>query len=115
MTAPFVAAVPPRPDTLWPPKHQLVDVTVHGQRSDDSGETPACQLASITSSDADNGAGDGDTGGRLSSITGPFSAKLRAERSGGRERCYGLPVQCWTARETSAPEYGAVVVPKNGN
>ena len=87
VTAPFVAAVTATPDSLWPPKHQLVDVSVNVTASDDSNEPPSCQIAGITSSDPDSGTGDGDTSGDAV-ITGAFSAKLRAERSGGRERVY---------------------------
>ena len=71
VTAPFVAAVTATPDSLWPPKHQLVDVSVKVTASDDSNEPPSCQIAGITSSDPDNGTGDGDTSGD-SVITGRF-------------------------------------------
>ncbi len=114
VTPPLVSALSATPASLWPPKHQLVTVAVHVSASDDSGETPACRLASVTSSDPDNGAGDGDTSGDIA-ITGPFSAKLRAERSGGRERIYTLTVQCQDGTGNVATNTTKVVVPKNGN
>jgi probable HAF family extracellular repeat protein len=114
VTAPIVSAVSATPGTLWPPKHQLVAVTVQVSASDDSGETPACRLASVTSSDPDNGAGDGDTSGDIV-ITGAFSAKLRAERSGGRERIYTLAVQCQDGAGNVGTNTTQVMVPKNGN
>jgi probable HAF family extracellular repeat protein len=111
-TAPFVASVTATPDSLWPPKHQLVDVSVKVTASDDSNEPPSCQIAGITSSDPDNGTGDGDTPGD-SAITGPFSAKLRAERSGGGERVYQITVQCTDAAGNVGTGVGTVSVPKN--
>ena len=113
VTAPFVASVTATPDTLWPPKHQLVDVTVNVSASDDSSESPSCQIASITSSDPDNGTGDGDTAAD-SVITGPFTAKLRAERSGNRERLYRITAQCTDAAGNVGTGVGTVRVPKNG-
>jgi probable HAF family extracellular repeat protein len=112
VTAPFVAAVVATPDSLWPPKHQLVDVSVTASATDDSNESPSCQIAGITSSDPDNGTGDGDTAGD-SVITGPLTAKLRAERSGGRERVYWITVQCSDAAGNVGTSSGKVVVPKN--
>ena len=100
------------PDSLWPPKHQLVDVSVKVTASDDSNESPSCQIAGITSSDPDNGTGDGDTPGD-SVITGPFTAKLRAERSGGSERVYQIMVQCTDAAGNVGTGVGTVRVPKN--
>jgi probable HAF family extracellular repeat protein len=113
VTAPLVTAVSATPDTLWPPKHQLVAVAVHVIASDDSGAPPACRLADVASSDPDNGAGDGDTSGDIV-ITGPFSAKLRAERSGGRQRVYTIAVQCEDGAGNVGTGTTEVVVPKNG-
>ncbi len=111
VTAPFVAAVTATPDSLWPPKHQLVDVSVNVTASDDSNEPPSCQIAGITSSDPDSGTGDGDTSGDAV-ITGAFSAKLRAERSGGRERVYWITVQCTDGAGNVGTGIGSVKVGK---
>jgi probable HAF family extracellular repeat protein len=112
VTAPFVASVTATPDSLWPAKHQLVDVSVKVSATDDSNEPPACQIAGITSSDPDNGTGDGDAANDFV-VTGPLTAKLRAERSGGRERTYGITVQCADAAGNVGTGVGTVVVPNN--
>jgi hypothetical protein len=80
--------------------------------SDDSNEPPSCQIAGITSSDPDDGTGDGDTPGDIA-ITGTLTAKLRAERSGGRERVYQITVQCTDAAGNVGTGVGTVNVPKN--
>jgi probable HAF family extracellular repeat protein len=112
VTAPLIASVTATPDSLWPPKHQMVDVSVNVAASDDSNERPSCQIAGITSSDPDDGTGDGDTPGDIA-ITGTLTAKLRAERSGGRERVYQITVQCTDAAGNVGTGVGTVNVPKN--
>ncbi len=62
-TAPVVGAVVTTPNQIWPPNHQMVDVEVQVQATDDSGETPACAVSSVSSSEADNAQGDGGTTG----------------------------------------------------
>jgi len=113
VTAPFVASVTATPDSLWPPKHQLVSVSVTVSATDDSNESPDCHIADIASSDPDNGTGDGDTSGDVV-VTGSLTAKLRAERLAGRERVYRLTVQCADAAGNVGTGVGKVVVPKNG-
>jgi probable HAF family extracellular repeat protein len=113
VTVPVVSAVSASPNSLWPPKHQMVDVTVGVNASDDSGVSPTCQLAGISSSDPDNGIGDGDTAGDAV-ITGPLTAKLRAERSGPHDRVYTLSVQCTDEAGNIATATTTVRVPKNG-
>ncbi len=113
VTTPSVASVTATPDSLWPPKHQLVDVSVNVSATDDSNEPPTCHIADITSSDPDNSTDDGDTPGDIV-ITGDLTAKLRAERSGGHERTYQITVQCTDAAGNVGTGVGTVVVPKNG-
>lgn len=113
-TAPAINWVKASPDSLWPPNHQLIPVSVSLKSSDDSGAAPICRLVRITSSDPDNGTGDGDTVGDTA-ITGPLTAKLRAERSGGKERVYTLTVQCTDSAGNATTSAAFVKVPKNGN
>ena len=55
---------------------------------------PACGIRSITSSEADNGLGDGNTPADVS-FSGGLVASLRAERAGsGPGRAYTLVVRC---------------------
>ena len=91
--APAIAALHASPDRLWPPRHQMVDVSIGVDASDNSGETPTCGLLAVASSDPDNGTGDGDTANDIE-IVGPTSVRLRAERSGSKVRTYTLTVEC---------------------
>jgi hypothetical protein len=72
------------PSTLWPPNHKLVNVhaTV---RVDECGPFTVT-LVSVTSSEPDNGTGDGDTVGDVQGAdtgTSDDEFAVRAERSGG--------------------------------
>ena len=66
------------PDSLWPPNHQYVDVTATVE-VDDFDSNPTITLVSVTSNEADNGLGDGDTPNDIV-IVDDFNFQLRAER-----------------------------------
>jgi len=96
-SAPPVLRVTLSPDTLWSPNHKLVQITATVEASDSCDANPAVTLASITSNEPDNGAGDGDQPDDIQAVGGgpiPFgtdvrSFLLRAERSGmGSGRVY---------------------------
>ena len=53
------------PATLWPPNHKLIDVDAIVEAFDLCGDVSDMQLVSITSNEADNGLGDGDTSGDI--------------------------------------------------
>ena len=80
-TPPVVSSVTTTPNSIWPPKHQMVDVTVGVVASDDSGETPVCAVLSVVSSESDNAGGDGNTSSDTE-VVGPSHVRVRAERSG---------------------------------
>jgi endo-1,4-beta-xylanase len=70
---------------LWPPDHRLVPVTIDARASDNDGAPTL--VATVTSNEADNGLGDGDTAGDIQGMvvdqtTGLVTMQLRAERSG---------------------------------
>ena len=93
-TPPVIDAVTTTPSGIWPPNHQMVDVAVTVSASDDSGETPACAVTGVSSSEPDNTGGDGNTGSDAE-VTGPASVRVRAERSGpSGVRLYTIAVQC---------------------
>jgi hypothetical protein len=94
-TAPVIASVTATPSTIWPPNGALVTVSVSVSATDNVDAAPACALSSITST----GSTTDD-----SSITGPFSARLRA--IGGRT--YTLNVRCSDAAGNSS--YGSTQV-----
>ena len=102
------------PDTLWPPNHRMIDVTATVTVTDNCG-TPAFVLTSVTSSEADDGVGDGNTVSDIQGVlpgTADVQFKLRAERAGsGFGRVY---TSAYTARDGSGNETtrsGFAVVP----
>lgn len=83
--APTVSAVTASPAALWPPNHQMVDVTLAYTGSDNCG-TVACSIASVTSNEPI----DGDV-----EIVDATHVRLRAERLGtGSGRTYTITVDC---------------------
>ena len=80
-TPPVVSSVTTTPNNIWPPKHQMVDVTVGVVASDDSGETPVCAVVSVASSEPSDAGGDGNTSADTE-VVGPTQVRVRAERSG---------------------------------
>jgi hypothetical protein len=99
------------PNRIWPPNHQMVDVKLNVLAKDQCG--PATwKIISVTSSEAINGLGDGDTAPDWE-IIGDHGLQLRAERSGkGKGRTYTIKVQAQDASQNlSAVSCITVVVP----
>ena len=102
------------PSALWPPNHKLVDIhaTVTIAADDD---TPSIKLLSITSSEPDNGLGDGDKPNDIQEATfgtADFDFKLRAERSGtGQGRKYTITYEVTDSWGNRAQAKGNVLVP----
>lgn len=72
--------------TLWPPNHQMVPITATVAVTDRCDAAVTVQLVSVTSSEPDNGTGDGNTAGDIQGAsigTDDRSFSLRAERAGG--------------------------------
>lgn len=73
--------------TLWPPNHKLVPITATVGVMDRCDPSVSFQLVSITSSEPDDGLGDGDTSGDIQGAdlgTADTTFLFRVERSGNR-------------------------------
>ncbi|MBM4440882.1 MAG: PD40 domain-containing protein [Candidatus Rokubacteria bacterium] len=93
-TPPTIADAAPTPALLWPPNHAMVAVTVGLSVSDAADPAPTCQAASVTSDEAVDAPGSGNTAPDWM-VDGTLSLLLRAERSGGGDgRVYAITVQC---------------------
>jgi hypothetical protein len=111
-TAPTITSLSNNAPTLWPPNHKMVAVTVSGASSDLVGVT-SLKIVSVTSSEPDNGLGDGDTAGDIQ-ITGALTVNLRAERSGnGDGRTYTITVEAKDAAGNASIRTTTVSVPKS--
>jgi hypothetical protein len=91
---PVIISITPSKRILWPPNHKMIPITVTVKATDDSGDKVISRIISVTSSEPENGLGDGDTGPDWK-ITGPLKLQLRAERSGsGNDRIYTITIEC---------------------
>ncbi|HXZ86372.1 MAG TPA: hypothetical protein VEI82_12890 [Myxococcota bacterium] len=113
-TPPMLFAVAD-PAQLWPPNHKLVDVHVDVNVFDVCDATPAVELVSLTSSEPDNGTGDGNTGGDVQGAepgTDDVDFQLRAERSGpGPGRSYSALYRATDLAGNHTDALVTVVVP----
>lgn len=103
------------PSVLWPPNHQMVPVTAVVNVTDTNSGPAGFTLTSITSSEADNGLGDGDRPHDIQGFivgTSRTSGQLRAERSGlGGGRIYTLTYTGRDVAGNSATCAATVTVP----
>ena len=111
-TAPAIGTVAPSQGSLWPPNHKMVAIDLTASATDAVGST-SLKIISVTSSEPDNGLGDGDTAGDAV-ITGALSVNLRAERSGkGNGRTYTITVEARDAAGNRSTRTCTVFVPKS--
>lgn len=105
------------PAVLWPPNHDLRDVTATVIATDDSGEVSVV-LESIVSDEADDepGSGDGKTTGDIrDAAPGTFDVEflLRAERSSaGDGRTYTVTYRATDPSGNAATASATVTVPR---
>jgi hypothetical protein len=115
-TAPSVGSVTPSTGSLWPPNHQMVNIGLTIGSNDIVGVVR--YQVSVTSSEPDNGLGDGDTANDVQiSGNGTMnpSVSLRSERrGGGNGRTYTISVVAIDAAgNVSAAQTATVSVPKS--
>jgi hypothetical protein len=109
-TPPVVANLAASPNSLWPPNHKMVPVTLMVDVSDICDATPACKVISITSNEPIDGKGDGHTSPDWQ-IVDDLRVLLRAERAGGGDgRVYTITVRCTDDSGNSATRSVAVRV-----
>jgi hypothetical protein len=97
---PPVLAVSVTPSVLYPPNHEMVEITPTITVSDDRDPDPRVDLVSITSNEGDDVRGDGNTSNDI--VIDGARIFLRAERSGGGDdRVYTIT---WRARDDSGNE-----------
>jgi hypothetical protein len=103
------------PESLWPANHQLAAVNANVLVSDDTDPHPTVTLVSVTSSEPDDGLGDGDTANDIQGAapgTDDREFLLRAERSGkGGGRTYTVTYQARDAAGNTTTVSTQVSVP----
>jgi probable HAF family extracellular repeat protein len=114
VTPPVIHALSATPDRLWPPRHDLVPVTLTVTSTDDSGDPPTCHVVSVSSSEPDASGEADDVPGDVQ-LVDALSVLLRAERlETGAGRAYTVVVACSDAAGNSAEAATQVHVPKSG-
>ena len=97
--------------TLWPPDHQMVDVTVSYAVTDNCGAINA--TLSIASNEPANGTGDGNTAQDWE-IVDAHHLRLRAERaSRGNGRTYTITIAATDSFGNTSSQMVRVLVPHN--
>jgi beta-lactamase superfamily II metal-dependent hydrolase len=110
-TPPAISPVSATPAVLWPPNHALVPVTITAAASDIADPLASCAIASVASSEAIDGLGDGDTAPDWTVWSG-LTVKLRAERGGGGiGRIYTIGVRCSDQAGNTSNATQTVIVP----
>ncbi|MEO8682229.1 MAG: HYR domain-containing protein, partial [Vicinamibacterales bacterium] len=111
-TPPVIGPVVPSQSSLWPPNHKMVAISLVASATD-AVSAATCAISHVSSSEPDNGLGDGDTANDIV-ITGPLRVELRAERRGGGPgRVYTIQVRCTDAAGNAASSSTTVAVPSS--
>jgi HYR domain-containing protein len=90
-TPPTIVSITASPSNLWPPNHNMSDVTVTVIATDLVDPAPTSHIVSVSSNQADNENGDGNTTTDWI-ITGALTLQLRAERDGNSDRIYTITI-----------------------
>lgn len=107
---PTISGLTVTPGVIDDNNHKMVDVTVSYTSTDNSGNANVCSIT-VTSSEPQNGSGDGNTEADWE-IVNANQVRLRAERAGnGTDRVYTITVTCVDAAGNSTSASTTVVVP----
>ncbi len=119
-SAPVITSVSNSFASIWPPNHRMVALDLSVTASDGCAGGPintagVCRVTNITSNEAINANGDGDTDPDWIIPAGGLNASVRAERQGGGGgRIYTISVVCRDANgNDSAPATATVAVPQS--
>ncbi len=115
-TGPIIQDIDINLDCLWPPNHKLVsfelgkDIKVDATDTCQDGD-PSIRIINVTSSEPDNGTGDGDTAGDIS--FGEDGVCVRAERAGIlQERVYTVEIEATDQFGNTSTQTATIVVPR---
>jgi probable HAF family extracellular repeat protein len=82
VTPPVIHALSATPDRLWPPRHDLVPVTLTVTSTDDSGDPPTCHVVSVSSSEPDaSGEADDSSSSSIASTGESGLSTLRSTQT----------------------------------
>lgn len=105
---PTIVSLSVSPSEIWPPNKNMVDVTVTAEVIDNVDATPTVQIYSITCDESITPAD--------AVITGPLTAKLRADREGtGNGRIYTLHIEAIDDAGNRSVSSVTVTVPHDQN
>ena len=106
----------------WPPNHQYETITVNDfvlsahDNCDTSVNRSKVYIQKITSDEAENGPGSGNTLNDIIIASDCKSARMRAEREGGGDgRVYTIYFKVTDAAGNSTVKTAKTYVPKSGN
>src|SRR2546425_1110855 len=111
-TTPPALSVAATPSALWPPNHQLIEVTVAVSATDNVG-VASVVLSKVECNEPGQGACPADTIQGADIGTLDTSILLRSERTGGSERTYTLTYQATDLAGNTATATATVVVAKS--
>lgn len=113
--APVCTEATASPESIWPPNHKLVGVTVGGV-SDPDGDAVEFTVTGITQDEPLDGTGDGDTAPDAVISDDGSAVQVRAERSGtGDGRVYELAFTATDTNGASCTGTVKVAVPHDRN
>jgi hypothetical protein len=114
VTPPVISNVSADPGVIWPPNHEMIDVTVDYDVSDDfSSTSEIISTLDVSSNESVNTQGDGNTEPDIE-IVDAHHLRLRAERSGdGNGRVYMITITCVDAAQNQTRRSVNVYVPKS--
>ena len=105
------------PDILWPPNHEMIEINLTVEVSDNCDEYPNIVLTSVISNEPDNGKHDGNTINDIQNAdvgTEDYNILLRAERSGkGDGRIYTITYTVIDASGNDSMASATVTAPHN--